>query len=156
MFRIPLTKGEFAIVDEDDFERLSQHKWCVRFQGSRKVAVRGGGKIYMHREVMGNPDSMIDHINLNPLDNRKSNLRLANHSTNGANQATRTSSKSGYKGVVWEKDRSKFRAQIKVNGVTKNLGRFTSAYDAAKAYNEAAIESFGEFARLNLIGVTTV
>ncbi len=92
----------------------------------------------------------VDHINGNKLDNRRSNLRLANRSTNQANRGASYHNKSGLKGVCHAphtKDR--WRAQITVRGHKMYLGTFTTPEEAARAYDQAAIQHFGEFARLN-------
>lgn len=161
MKRIPLTKGQFALVDDDDFEWLSQYKWCahVKIRNGRAymVALRnlpeGGGHIPMHREIVGakKDDPMVDHKNQDSLDNQKENLRFSNHSLNAANQGLRSDNTSGYKGVYFFKRWGKFVAQIRVLGKTTNLGGFKTAQEAAARYNQAAMEAFGEFASLNAI-----
>jgi hypothetical protein len=99
----------------------------------------------MHRVIMSDPQGMVDHKDRNPLNNQRSNLRCANHSTNGANAGIRSDNKSGHKGVSYVKSRGNFLAQIRINGKTKNLGRFPTAIEASRAYAEAAIKEFGEF-----------
>lgn len=103
---IPLTQGHNAIVDVDDFERLSQWNWAV-IKGTRSLtnyAYRseghGGRKIFMHRIVLGLKDAeLADHINKNGLDNRKCNLRKATVSQNCQNRRTPKNNTSGFKGV---------------------------------------------------------
>jgi hypothetical protein len=97
------------------------------------------------------PDAkMVDHKNQNGLDNQRVNLRPA---TGTQNQGNRRKNKNGvtsaYRGVSWQKDREKFYAQITFNGKVHNLGRFTNQQHAAIAYDKAAVQHFGEFARLN-------
>jgi hypothetical protein len=96
------------------------------------------------------PGVEIDHQDGNGLNNQKYNLRICTTAQNGANQRTQSRKKSSrFKGVNWDKDRQKWYAHIKVNQVLKNLGRFSSEIEAAKAYNKAAIIAFGKFAKLN-------
>jgi hypothetical protein len=152
MKTIKLTLGKVAIVDNDDFDKLNQWKWnCVNGYAARLVSRKLGKRvmIYMHREILGTPDGMeCDHINSNRLDNRKQNLRICNRSQNQANRSKSSNNTSGYKGVNWHKVNQKWRAKIKINGRSKYLGCFTDIEDAAKAYEKAAIEYFGEFARV--------
>ena len=104
----------------------------------------------MHRLIIDCPVNMqTDHINGNGLDNRKSNLRVCYNYQNARNQKLRPNSNSGFKGVSLIKDRNKWVAQIKVNGKVKYLGAYTLKEEAARAYNKAAKELFGEFAWLN-------
>jgi len=158
--RIPLTKGKFAIVDPDDYYRLSEYKWFVsggisnNFYAVRRGPNRNGLRrtvIRMHREVANTPDGMVcDHINGNSLDNRKANLRSATHMQNSWN--TRKSSQScssKYKGVTFYKMDQKWHAQISVNGKRIFLGTFEGEKEAAKEYDKAAKKYFGEFAKLN-------
>ena len=87
----------------------------------------------------------VDHKNRNGLDNRRDNLRLATHGQNLAN--SKTHSESGFKGV--EKNKHRFYASISIDGKTKKLGGYDTPEEAARAYDEAALEQFGEFARIN-------
>lgn len=95
------------------------------------------------------PTSEIDHENRCRSDNRWSNLRLANRVQNSANQGIRVSNSTGLHGVVWDKERGKWRAQIRIGGKKTNLGRFSTAEEAAAAHDRAALAEFGEFAHLN-------
>lgn len=105
-------------------------------------------RIYAHRLIMKAPAGWeVDHINRNPLDNRRENLRLATHSQNGANKA-HPNSASGYRGV-YKASKNRWHARIKVDGRPLYLGSFGSPHDAARRFNEAAIEKYGEFAVLN-------
>ena len=152
MKTIELTQGKVTIVDDDDFERLNQWKWRYNTNGYaiRSISRKPGKRtIRMHREIIGTPDGMeTDHINCNKLDNRKENLRFCNRSQNEANRFKYNNNTSGRKGICWNKDRQKWVAQIQVNGKGVYLGRFTDIEDAAKAYEKAATEYFGEFARV--------
>lgn len=154
MKEIQLTKGFTALVDDEDFELLSKHKWGVLITGRNKIYARRGitvrGKkiaILMHRIILNVPiDFQVDHINGNSLDNRKENLRIC---TSQQNSMNRKNTKSLAKGVRFRKDHKKFQARIVLNGKEKHLGYFNSCDEAAKAYNKAALEYFGSFAKLN-------
>lgn len=110
MKQIELTKGLYALVNDEDFGPLSQYEWTAGWAGTRYYAKRWDvleqKNIYMHRQILGHPTSMIDHTNGNSLDNRRSNLRFCNHSTNAHNGKMRRGS-SKYRGVVWDKRKAK-------------------------------------------------
>jgi len=154
---IPLTKGYEAIVDDEDFEELSRHKWHAKVHG-RPGAVyaaryfhRNGKGITerMHRRIMQPARGLdVDHVNGNGLDNRRSNLRVCTRSENCANSNGHSDRASRFKGVVAVHG-GVWRAKIEVNYRNIHLGRFATEEEAALAYNAAAVEHFGEFARLN-------
>lgn len=156
MKKIPLGNNKgFALIDDEDFELVSQHKWRIQ-QGNHTDYAKGnikragkGTTMYMHRLLMGEPkDKGIDHIDGDGLNNQRENLRICTRSQNQMNrQKTRGSSQ--FKGVSWNKDRGKWLAQIKKDGKRQHLGRYDSLVDAARAYDKAALELFGEFAYLN-------
>jgi len=157
--RIPLTQGKYAIVDQEDFERLNKYKWHANKAKNTCYAVRrvhiGTNKwkhIKMHREVIDPPDHLfVDHINHNGLDNRKANLRPATHRQNSYNRIHfRRNPSSKYKGVSWRKQTKKWDVQIRYNGKTKFIGSFENEIEAAKAYDKEAKKHQGEFAVLNL------
>ncbi len=151
---LPLTKGRVAIVDDSDFDWLNQWKWTLKTQPGGKVyAYRQPGPriaqrmIRMHRLILNAPDGvLVDHINGDGLDNRRSNLRLASSSQNGAN-SERKNGVSGFRGVV--RNHNRFRAIGSIGGKFVHLGNFETIEDAARAYDAFAFEQFGAFARLN-------
>lgn len=149
MKEIPVSRGKFAIVDDDDYERLSKHKWYCNVYGYalRDITVsRKKSHIWMHRAVIDTPPGMdTDHINGNRLDNRKCNLRACSASENMRNRPKQTNNTSGYKGVFWSKPAQKWRAQIVVNKKAMHLGLFVDPKDAYEAYKAAAEKYFGEF-----------
>jgi len=157
---ISLTQGEETIVDDADFEWLSQFKWR-RFNRGRTGYARGlvnGKRQCMHRLILKRhypnlPDAfMTDHINGNGLDNRRANLRPCTNRENQRNSFKRKGTSSKYKGVSWEVSKQKWRVQIRRgNNGPRYVGYFKDEKEAARAYNVAARESFGEFARLNEI-----
>jgi len=149
---IPLSQGKFAIVDPEDFDELSQYKWTAAKSPNTFYAVRSdhGRQIRMHRLITNAPKGLVvDHINHNGLDNRKSNLRLCTRSENARNQRPQTNRSSKYKGVCWHKNQKKWLARVYSNGVTYHLGSFKSQIAAAKAYDKKAKQLFGKFACLN-------
>lgn len=143
-------QGLSAFVDDDDAPLVSEYRWNVDANGYAQARV-GEKTVRMHRLIMGFPESGVDHVNGDKLDNRKSNLRLANQSQNNMNASLRMGSKSGFKGVYKHSDGGYWVAQITVESKTEYIGRFRSPVDAAIAYNRRALEVFGEFARLNPI-----
>jgi len=154
--KIPLTRGKYAIVDTDDYQRLSKHKWYACGDGPwtnyAARSVKKGRKwhsLQMHRDIIQVPRGMvIDHINHNGLDNRKANLRAATVAQNGWNSRNRKS-RSKYRGVWWHKQLQKWRVGIWFNGNRKHIGYFEDVQEAAKAYDRAAHKYHGQFAVLN-------
>jgi hypothetical protein len=157
MREIPLTQGQVALVDDEDYERLSAFKWQVRrgrytFYAQRGVTVSAGVQrtVQMHRVILDAPRDMdVDHRDGNGLNNQRENLRLCTNTENQRNKRRYVNNTSGYKGVHWAKNVGKWWAYIHVDGAYKNLGYFTSKEDAARAYDEAAVKYYGEFAFLN-------
>lgn len=160
---IPVSNGRaFAIVDDTDYEALSEYRWSLAGHKARYAAgtsryaaraSRSGSSrktLYMHRLVMNAPSGVnVDHANGNPLDNRRQNLRFCNQSQNNANGRMGRGTTSRYRGVFWDKARNRWRVSIQVRGRNNNIGRFTDETEAAKRYDVAAREAFGEFATLN-------
>ena len=150
---IPLTQGKFTIVDAEDYDRLNRYQWYACKCKSTYYAgrVEGGRTIRMHREIMRAPKGvLVDHINHNGLDNRKSNLRLCTNAQNCYNQRASSNGSSRYKGVSWHKCSRKWSARIRCEGKFYNLGDFEDEIEAAMVYDDKAVELFGEFAYLNL------
>jgi hypothetical protein len=153
--RIPLTQGYEALVDDEDYEWLCESSWSATLKRGVPYACgrRKGKFVYMHRLIIDAPSALdVDHINHNSIDNRRCNLRLATRSQNNMNGLKRNNGRvSRFKGAC--RDRGKWRAYIGLNGRIKWLGFYGTEEEAALAYNRAAIEYFGEFARLNEIPV---
>ena len=158
MKQVPLTRDRIALVDDADFERVvSQGKWYAFVTGRHWYVARScNPKIYLHRFIMDAPANMdVDHRDGNGLNNQRGNLRVCTRSQNMANQKTQSGRSSRFKGVTLMKDRTHqahpWRAQIGIDGAYKNLGHFGSEQEAALAYNEAALQAWGEFARPTLL-----
>lgn len=153
MKEIPLTRGMAALVDDDDFERLSKFNWHYTTKGYavRKSSVVGDlSQVFMHREILNCPKGkFVDHVNRNKLDNRKENLRIADAKQNGANRDLLSNNSSGYIGVSYNKKMKKWSASTRVNCKQKHLGFYETKEEAAKAYNVAVIAVHGEFASIN-------
>ncbi|QDX93603.1 hypothetical protein EEL30_15635 [Brevibacillus laterosporus] len=153
---IPLTKGEVAIVDDLDYELLSRYKWHYVSSGyaGRSIHHRdtiARSFVLMHRKIVGAPvGKVVDHINGNKLDNRRSNLRIVDQTKNQANrQQLNRNNKSGFRGVSWSKAAGKWESSVMFLGKKIYLGIYESPVDAAVAYNTKASELFGDCAQLN-------
>lgn len=144
---IPLTQNEFAIIDDEDFELVSQYKWCADRNATTCYATRGvklGINKWttqrMHKFLTN--WSYVDHINGNGLDNRRINLRQSNQGLNNRNQHKNWGS-SSYKGVYWDKRAQKWCVRFRGLLISKHLGHFTDEIEAAKAYDLELIKVFG-------------
>ena len=151
---IPLTRGLVTIVDDEDFAELNRWSWSASYQGyAIRSSARVGEKqkaLRMHRVLLcAPPELYVDHINGRPWDNRRANLRICTHAENLHNAKRPRHNRSGFKGASWDSSRGSWRAYICLQGRTRTLGRFADAASAAQAYDRAAREFFGEFARPN-------
>jgi NTP pyrophosphatase (non-canonical NTP hydrolase) len=159
MKQIELTQGEYAIVDDEDFEEMNKFKWHYAggyARRNKKLSSGKRGMEFLHRLVAKTPENMYtDHINGNTLDNRRSNLRNVTRSQNAKNARKKAESTSKYKGVSYFKRDAdsigKWMAKIQVDGEVKKLGYFNSEIEAAIAYNDAAKKHHGEYAVLNVV-----
>lgn len=152
MAEIKLTNAHetWTVVDDDLMERLSVNRWHLHSLGYAAGYV--DGKIRkLHRVVMGEPVGlMVDHINGNKLDNRRSNLRICTASQNASNRPKeRKSSRSQYKGVMFESNTGRWRASISHNRYDASFGPYETDIEAAMAYNTIATALKGGFARVN-------
>lgn len=144
-------QGKFALVDDEDFERLNQFKWYLSNTG---YASTSGGRKLMHSLLMNTPPKMhTDHKDHNSLNNQKSNLRVCTCAQNVINQEKKSGLSSKYKGVCWDKINKKWESYFWLNDKKRKLGRFSSEEDAALAYNLAAFKHFGEFAVMNRMAI---
>jgi hypothetical protein len=158
--QIQLTKGQFATVDDSDFEYLNQFKWHLVEKTHKFYAYRRdyslnktkGIMISMHRVIMNaKPGTIIDHINQDGLDNRKENLKFVSKSQNAFNSGIKSHNTNGFKGI--EKSGTKWRASIKIDGIRFRSDNFVSKEEAAQAYNKLAKLVY-EHAHLNIINNT--
>ena len=159
MKEILLTQNKVTFVDDEDFERLNQFKWCAMKGRDTFYAVRHSPKvngksrmIVMHRDILNASNGIqVDHRSGDGLFNCKENLRLATHAQNQHNKKQpQKNNKLGIKGVIWHKRARKFRAQIKANNKIIHLGYFSVLGDADSAYRKAEEKYFGEFARCHM------
>lgn len=154
---IPLTQGQYAKVDDEDFERFGKFKWFANWSSSldsfyavRNVRGSNGKQtlLLLHREILGvtNPRIKVDHRNHDTLDCQRYNLRPATNSQNMANRkGLGKNNTSGYRGVCWRKDCNRWQARIGVEGRMINLGFFDNIINASEAYSRANRSYFGEF-----------
>jgi hypothetical protein len=154
MKQIPLGNGMHAMIDEEDYARVSQHTWyalklrdttyAISYLDGRNVQYE-----YLHRFLMNPPDGMqVDHRDRNGLNCTWVNMRICTAQQNQRNSRALNNT-TGYRGVE-ETRYGKFSARILVDvGVRLNLGNFNTAQEAARAYDTAAVEYHGEFATLN-------
>lgn len=139
-----------ALIDLDDVDKVKNIKWHRSdLQRSTYYCISNNSEWRrIHRLIMGvtDKDIVVDHINHNGLDNRKSNLRICTSGQNTCNCLTSKNNKSGHKEVYWSKERKKWCVQISINNKTKGLGRYDTIEEAIEAREKAAKEYYGEFA----------
>lgn len=162
MKEVQLSQGKVALVDDEDFDRVNQFKWCAiqhrkyphLWYSVRSVRQLNGKQktVLLHRFILPG-FNQLDHVDRNGLNNQKGNLRPANHSQNAANRLKHDGAfTSGFKGVEWSKAKNRWIARIRFQGKNFYLGHYKIESDAAIAYDWAAKVCFGEFARLNFPG----
>ena len=162
MKRIPLTQGKFTVVDDEDYDYLTQWKWHAQKSRNTFYAVRtyahptlktskGWAKrcaLRMHRVILRCPaDMQVDHFDHDGLENRKFNIRICTKGQNQHNKLPKPHCASKYKGV--NRNQKKWKAQIRHNNVRLYLGTYDSEIVAARVYDNKAKELFGEYAYLN-------
>lgn len=152
MRTIDLTRGFVAIVDDEDYARVSGFKWYLHGCGFHGYYARTACRKLMHRFIISPPNGLpVDHKNGDKPDNRKSNLRVCTVAGNQHNRGARSDNTSGFKGVSFHKSARKWVAVICLDSKNRHLGCFATKEDAARAYNEAAIILHGAFAKLNTL-----
>lgn len=157
--QIPLTQGQVAIVDDEDFERVNQFKWHANWNkstksyyayGKQRLGIGKRTTMLMHRFILGaNKGEKTDHWDHDTLNNTRNNLRICTQSQNNGNLRKRTGCSSKYKGVYFCKKEHAWNARIRFDGPQIHLGYFRNEENAARAYDVAAIAKWGEFAMLN-------
>ena len=150
---IPLSRGLFALVDEEDYSKVHPYTWCAsrkRYTDMVMAPIRGQRNrfVYLHRVIMAPPKGfLVDHRDGDGLNNRRENLRVCTVAENNRNrrrmQRTNT---SGVRGAYWSAERARWEATISVNDRTVHLGRFRTKEEAHAAYAVAAIRFYGDFA----------
>lgn len=156
MKTIPLTRGKFALVDDEDYEVLNQSKWCLDSNGYAARCIWEDQKrkrIYMHRVVVKAPKGMFtDHINGDRTDNQKANLRIVTHHQNNFNRRKFPRWTSRYKGVMHKSKSARGKlwvSSIKFKKKTRRIGAFDIEHHAALAYDLWAKHLYGKLARTN-------
>lgn len=138
-----------AIICKEDVEKISNHIWCLNSVGYVVTASKikeEKSVLLLHRLILHPKDSeIVDHIDNNPLNNKKENLRIVSKSQNGMNSRTPSNNTSGVKGVSWDKKSNKWHAYIKINYKRINLGYFKKLDDASRAREKAEEKYFKEF-----------
>lgn len=156
MKEIPLTKGKFAIVDDDMYEELSKYKWQENHGYACRNTNRKTKKLFMHNVIADTPSGMFcDHIDGNKLNNLRSNLRNCTKQQNGFNRKKNTNSKNKYR-CVYSAQYKTSSGEIKTYWYAR-IRVFNKSYykycrdeiSAVMAYNDLAKQHHGEFARLN-------
>jgi len=144
-----------ALIDDDDFDDISRFKWRIAGRGyairdvSRKDNPEGI-KEYMHRRIISaRLGEQVDHINMNKLDNRKRNLRIATASENAAHKGMQSNNTIGFKGVSYRSSERIYIAKSEIMGRHIHIGRFKNPIAAARAYDDFIVKTFGEFAVTN-------
>jgi len=155
MKKVPVTLSKkkastYMLVDDEDYEFAMRHKWSLNWRRYARGYARVSGipiNSTYHRIIMNaQRGQIIDHINRNRLDNRKSNLRFCTAAQNTRNRSINRDNISGYKGVSWNEKSSSWRASIRVNSKNTHLGLYATPKEAAEAYKRAAIKYHREFA----------
>lgn len=144
--------GQVFIFDTKNYSMVKKYTWSISTNGYVVTNLGYGEILTLHSLILGNKRGLfIDHISRNKLDNRIQNLRHVTHQQNTHNSGINKNNSTGYKGVYFDKSRKKYASEIMCSRKKYYLGRFDTAIEAAKAYNQKAIELFGEYAFLNEI-----
>lgn len=162
MIRIPLTKGQYALIDDEDYNLVKCYTWYAERSNSIRefyyasTHIKLNGKqttLKMHRIIThAQTGELIDHKDGNGLNNQKDNLRSTTQTNNIRNSFKKSNtSSSKYKGVSWCKRKSLWKAYLTIDYKYIHLGYFNNEIDAARAYNKAATQNFGPFVRINVI-----
>ena len=148
--RCDLPNGDCFLIDATDYPEVSRHRWSLDEQGYVHTTIQGK-HIKLHCFLLASKGSVVDHINGDRNDNRRSNLRICSAKENSRNQKLRSNNTTGYKGVSYDQRRKKYIASIAVDYKSKFLGYFSDPIEAALKYDQAAILLFGEYARPNFM-----
>ena len=145
MKKIQLTKFRYALVDDEDFDKLNKHWWHVN-SGGYAVRNTKNGVVHMHREVLGQPEEgyVVDHIDGDRLDNRKSNLRFATYQQNAVNKHNRVKAISGYRNVHFDKSKKLWKVIFYRNNVKVYYGSSQVLEEAVKLAEKIRTEIDGK------------
>lgn len=144
------SNGRKFLFDLDDYDKIKKYTWYQAQNGYFRTGIKVDDKwiqIQMHRLVMNvlADDVLIDHINGDRFDNRKSNLRYATHSQNMQNSFVSVRNTSGFRGVSFSSDDGLWRARININGERVDLGSYSDFHNAVKARLNAEVKYYGEY-----------
>jgi hypothetical protein len=144
-----VNSDKVALVDDEDYAQVTQHRWLIAHTTKHINYAYDGKGLYLHVLLMGEQaGKIIDHKDLDGLNNQRINMRFATRAQNIQNSRAQKGGASKYKGVArWGSNL--WQAGIKFNYIRYGLGIFTDEKDAAKAYDQRALLLFGEFARTN-------
>jgi hypothetical protein len=159
MKTVPLTRRKFALVDNEDFDKVNKYYWNAKKDKKKYYACRAIylGKIdgkykgtteNMHRFILGitNSKISIDHKNGNTLDNRRENLRIASTAQNASNlNELNCNNTNGFRGVTIGPHKNRLMWRARIGRKRIHLGYFSTPEEAAKAFDKAAKEMYGEF-----------
>src|ERR1035437_2247560 len=138
--KLKTKKGLEFFIDEQDKKLVSKKVWRIDHG-----YVRSGTNCYLHRYLLNFPKNKIDHIDGNPLNNCRSNLRICTQQENLWNMKKRKNTSSKFKGVSWSKKDKVWCAHITKDYKSYHLGSFKTEIEASKIYNNKALEIFGNF-----------
>ena len=156
----PYGRGNFVLIDDDDYDQITQWKWSLRgryavrfiYKRDSTTGKHKQHRVWMHRAILSTPADLVsDHINGNGLDNRRVNLRVATEQQNKQNRRSKRTSSSVYVGVSWSSKYRRWIAQLVHNGSKIFGGYFITEEQAALIYNHFAYKYRGDFAHTNLI-----
>jgi len=159
--RIPLNHRKYAVIDAEDALRIAPYRWHAQCRDGIWFAARGewvgqgaGASVrtvWMHRVILDAPPGVgVTHRNGDGLDNRKTNLRLCTRQQRGAKRRRNRNNTSGYRGVSYDAHSGRWKGVLRHGGRYLSLGYFATPEEAARAYDAAAREAFGEFAYRNI------
>lgn len=151
--KFSIAKAKTTLIDKEDYEKVSKFRWNFNNGAvSTNIKLVNGRRttLKMHRYILNLParHPLVDHINGDPLDNRKKNLRICNHAENLRNRGKAKNNKSGYKGVSWAKHANKWQASICTNYKQYHLGLFDDPKEAYRVYKKACKELHQDFAHV--------
>lgn len=148
--KLTLPGGHELLIDDSDAHLVLGRPWhAIPARDTFYAQAGDDTNVYLHRLITEAPAGLVvDHANRNGLDNRRQNLRVCTYSQNHANRPAPANNTSGYKGVFRARS-GRWTARVTVDRKARHLGTFDDPWTAAQAYNEAAVEAWGEFAHLN-------